>query len=135
MTLDEHIAAGPQWVHYWVTWMGIINLTAVLFLLRWKDGGIRRGYLEAVVVLAVLVPMAFFMGWLFDQVGYVRLLGLPHIIFWTPLALFLWFRLARHPRNSVFGVYLRVLLATIVVSLAFDFTDVARYLVGDGALT
>jgi hypothetical protein len=135
VTLEEHIAAGPQWVRYWVMWMGIINMAAVLFLLRWKDGGIRWGYLEAVIVLAVLVPMAFFMDWLFGQVGYVRLLGLPHIVLWTPLAIYLWFRLAKHPSNSVFGIYLRVLLATIVVSLAFDYTDVVRYLLGDGTLT
>jgi hypothetical protein len=131
MTLQDHIAAGSQWVQIWVLWMTVINFAAVLFLLRWKDGRIRWGYLEAAVVLAVLVPMAFFMDWLFGQVGYVRLLGLPHILFWTPLAVWLWTQLSRHPLKSVFGVYLRVLLITIAVSLAFDYVDVARHLMGD----
>lgn len=134
MTLNEHIANGPAWVHAWVIWMGVINIAAVLFLVRWKGKKLRFGYLEAAAILAVLVPMAVFMDWLFGQVGYVRLLGLPHVLFWTPLAVFLWTRLKRHPQKSVFGIYLRIILATIIISLLFDYTDVVRHLMGDGAL-
>ncbi|MGD9868695.1 MAG: hypothetical protein AB7U38_11910 [Hyphomicrobiales bacterium] len=131
MTLEDHIAAGPQWVQNWITWMTVVNMAAGLFLVRWKDGGIRWGYLEALVILLTLVPIVIVMTWLFNSYGYVRLLGLAHVLFWTPLAVWLWTRLGRHPLKSVFGVYLRVLLATIVISLAFDYADVARYLMGD----
>jgi hypothetical protein len=116
-------------------WMGIINMAAILFLVRWKDKKIRFGYIEAVAILGVLIPMAAFMDWLFGQVGYVRLLGLPHVLFWTPLAIFLWTRIKRHPQKSVFGIYLRVILATLVISLFIDYTDVVRHLMGDGALS
>lgn len=135
MTLNEHIANGPAWVYAWVIWMGIINMAAVLFLIRLKDKKLRFGHVEAVAILGVLIPMAAFMDWLFAQVGYVRLLGLPHILFWTPLAVYLWTRLNRHPRNSIFGIYLRVIFATIGISLVIDYIDVARYLIGDGALS
>jgi hypothetical protein len=27
--------------------------------------------------------------WLYDRMGYVKLLGLPHIVVWTPLAIYL----------------------------------------------
>ncbi|MEC9368197.1 MAG: hypothetical protein VX871_05830 [Pseudomonadota bacterium] len=131
MTMEEHIAAGPQWVQHWIQWMTVVNMAAVLFLLRWKDGRIRWGYVEALVSLLTLVPIVVVMTWLFNSYGYVRLLGLAHVLFWTPLAIWLWTRLSRHPLKSVFGVYLRVLLATIVISLAFDYADVARHLMGD----
>ncbi len=135
MTLEEHIANGPTWVYIWVMWMGIINVAAVLFLIRRTDGKFRIGHIEAVAILATMGVMATFMGWLFDQVGYVRLLGLPHMLFWTPLAIYLWKRLNHHSQTSVFGIYLRVLLATITISLVIDYIDVGRYLAGDGALT
>jgi hypothetical protein len=135
MTLNEHIANGPVWVFAWVMWMGIINIAAILFLITRKDGKFRFGHFEALAIIATMVVMALFMAWLFDQVGYVRLLGLPHVLFWTPLAIYLWTRLSHHPRNSVFGVYLRVLLATIGISLVIDYIDVVRYLTGDGALS
>jgi len=101
---------------------------------RWKDKRLRFGYIEAVAILAVLIPMAAFMDWLFAQVGFVRLLGLPHILFWSPLAVYLWTRLKHHPHNSMFGIYLRAILATIIISLVIDYTDVARHLMGDGVL-
>lgn len=135
MTLNEHISNGTPWVFYWVMWMGIVNFAAVLFLLRWKDGGIRLGHIEAFVILAAIVTAGISMEWLFEQVGYVRLLGIIHVIIWTPLVIYLWKRLAHHPRGTVFGTYLRVLIATLFVSLAFDYVDVARHLMGDGALT
>lgn len=135
MTLEEHVATAPMWVQWWITWMAIVNLAAILFLAQWRDGGLRLGFIEAFVILAVLPPIVIFMEWLFAQTGYTRLLGLAHIVFWGPLAIWLWTRLDRHPWETIFGKYLRVFLATIGISLAFDVTDVVRYLLGDGALT
>lgn len=135
MTLNDHIMAQPLWLQSWVIWMAVINVIAVLFLVGWKDGRPKFGHIEAVIIIACLLVMAPSMDWLFGQVGYVRLLGLVHVVFWTPLVVYLWKRHPLHPHDSVFGIYLRVLMATIVASLIIDYIDVARHLLGDGALT
>jgi len=133
VTFEQHIADGPQWIQWWLTWLMIINLAALLFLMRWQDGRIRLGHIEAFAIIAAIFSAFLLMMWLFENYGYVRLLGLGHIPFWTPLAIYLWIRLPHHPASSIFGVYLRLFLVTILISLAFDYTDVARYLAGDTA--
>jgi len=131
MSFEEHIANGPQWIHWWIIWMMFINIAALLFIVRWQDGRILLGHIETIAIIAAIGAAFVFMSWLFEQFGYVRLLGLGHIPFWTPLAIYLWTRLPHHPRKSIFGIYLRVFLATILISLAFDYTDVVRYLIGE----
>jgi len=131
MSFQEHIAHAPLWLQAWLTWLVVVNLAAVLFLIRWHDGKLRLGHIEAFAIAASMIAIAFLMPWLFHQVGYVRLLGLGHIPIWTPLAIYLWTRLSHHRANSLFGMYLRLLLVTILISLAFDYTDVARYFMGE----
>jgi hypothetical protein len=62
--------------------------------------------------------------------GYVKLLGLPHVLIWTPLVFFL----LAQARKADMPVWPRrviwVIVGTIVVSLVFDYVDVARYLLG-----
>lgn len=134
MTLAEHIALEPLWLWSWVTWIAVVNVAVIVFVVRWHDGHVTRGPIEVFVILATLVAIALFMEWLYSQVGYVRLLGLVHIVFWTPLAAYLWTRLKLHPVRSVFGIYLRILLITIVASLVIDYIDVGRYLSGERAV-
>jgi integral membrane sensor domain MASE1 len=63
--------------------------------------------------------------------GYVKLLGLPHIFVWTPLAIY-FVTLLRRPDVPVWPRRVIVVaLGTILISLAFDYTDVARYLLGE----
>lgn len=71
------------------------------------------------------------MMWLYDQVGYVRLLGIVHVVIWTPLAIYLWQRLKNAEIVVPFRQIIWVFLATMVVSLAFDYADVVRYLLGE----
>ena len=62
----------------WILWLMSVNTAAFLFL---KE---REAKIIAVVWLANVCSMMT-MYWIF---GYVRLLGLSHIIWWTPL--FIW---------------------------------------------
>ena len=80
--LDVH--AQPVWVQVWVAWM-VVVIVGVPVAMR-KYGAARRDYLlvaASTVVLIVAVPL-----W-HSHVGYVRLVGLPHIPVWTPLAVYL----------------------------------------------
>lgn len=135
MTLNDHIMAGPLWLQSWVMWMVVINIAAILFLVRFKDKKPTFGPMEAFVIIGCMLVMAPSMEWLFGQVGYGRLLGSVHLVFWTPLLIFLWKRLHFHPLTTIFGKYLRILMATIGASLIVDAIDTIRHLLGDGALT
>jgi len=124
--MGEYIAQEPLWLQAWIYWLGIANVASVLFV--WKS-------VEARWAAAAFVGVILFGGWLFDQVGYVRLMGLPHVVFWTPLLVYLYRRRATIDPKTVTGAYLYVLFATDGISLVIDYIDVVRYLLGDGALT
>ena len=128
MSFEDAIAQQPQWVQIWVKVMTVVVIGAFLILLFSK--ATRR---DSLAILIAMVPIMLMMQWLYDTLGYTRLLGLPHVIFWTPLAVYLWWRLSDPGINAPFRQVIWVLLATITVSLAFDYVDVARYLLGERA--
>jgi len=74
------------------------------------------------------------MGLLYDGIGYVRLLGLAHLLCWGPVWLWILSRRREYTWRSLFGGYLHVYLLIAGISLVIDVIDVARYLLGDGEL-
>lgn len=133
-TLGEAMATEPLWLRTWIRLLVAANLGAVLFLFERREGRFRIRP-EPPAILAAFVAAGVAMGWLYEQVGYVRLLGLAHLVFWGPV--FAWIFLARrklHSSRSPFGVYLRVYLLIAGASLAIDAIDVVRHLAGDGQL-
>lgn len=126
MTLDQAIAMQPDWVQYWlyVLIFGIVILP--LSLLIW-----RQTRLTAILTIAASVLAGFGVSWLYSRLGYVKLLGLPHIILWTPLAYYLWTQIKRvdmpiWPRRIMMAV-----LGVFLISLVFDYVDAARYILGE----
>lgn len=117
----EFIRQEPLWLQAWILWMVLVNTASVVF--------VRRD--EARWVLTCWLGNVLTMSALFAQVGYVRLLGLAHVVWWTPLVVYLWRRRGSFPGATPFGVWVRLLLATNAASLVIDYADVARYLLGD----
>lgn len=105
----------------------IIVLTAVALLFSKPT---RRDSL-LIVLSSVIIIIA--MGWLFRQLGFVRLLGIVHLVVWTPLAIYFWKRLNDPAITAPFRQFIWVFLATISISLAFDTLDVIRYILGERA--
>jgi len=128
MSFEDALATQPQWVRVWVLWMAVVTVGSLVVLLFSKNT--RR---DALVVFALNAGNFAVMQWLYAQVGYVRLLGLPHIVFWTPLAAYLVWRLRTGTIRGPFRQVMWVLLVTISVSLIIDYVDVARYLLGERA--
>jgi FtsH-binding integral membrane protein len=126
MTLSEAIAQQPQWIQYWlyVLIFGIVVLP--LALLIWK-----QTRLTAVITVAASVIAGLGVSWIYDQLGYVKLLGLPHIILWTPLALYLYGQIKREDMPAWPRRIMMAVLAVFVVSLVFDYVDVVRYVLGE----
>lgn len=120
------VAQQPQWVQIW---MNILSFGAFLLpvsLLIW-----RQTRVTAIITVLGSVLAGVGVLLIFNQLGYVRLMGLGHAVFWTPLACYLWKQQARHDMPLTPKWIIRVVLLTIAISLAFDYVDVIRYLLGD----
>jgi len=122
----------PEWVRMWMTWMGIVFASAVLFAI-WKD--------EARVVLVSVLLSLLASYWIGYFLGWNRLWGLAHVIFWTPALYWLvrwWPTMQFRPRiggkvrelTPVFRAWGAVTIATMAVSLVFDYIDVVRFFAG-----
>ena len=115
------ISSQPAWLRIWMNWLGAVNFAALLFLSR----------KEARWVLAAMLANLVVMTGLYSVVGYERILGIVHVLFWTPLLVWLWRSGAVREAEGWFGTWLRALFATNAVSLVIDYVDVARYLLGE----
>ena len=110
----------PAPARLWLLLLVTANMVVPLFFLR---------QLEAQVVLATFVASVVLMLALTANSGFTRLLGLGHV-FWFPLLWFLWTRLDETSSDTVFGLWLRVLITLNALSLVIDAADVVRYIAG-----
>jgi hypothetical protein len=86
--------------------------------------------LEAKVVLAVFMAGAMFMMAIFAAKGFVRLLGIGHIL-WVPMVPWLWTRLDQAGPDSALGYWIMSVMIINSLSLIIDAVDVVRYLKGE----
>lgn len=126
MTFEEAIAAQPTWVGLWVWWLVIGVFILPLGLFAW-----RRTWIPGAITLVAALLGGAGVSLMYERMGYVRLLGLPHVVVWTPLALY-HIHLLRQADIPVWPKrIIAVVLGTILISLAFDYVDVARYVLGE----
>ena len=120
MTLLDYIQQEPLWIQVWINWLVLINLGGIVF--AWSRAEPRW-------VVAAFLCSAIFMNYLFGIHGYQKILGASHIIFWTPLLVYLYLRRNEIGRYGVTAFYLGAVFATNLMSLLVDFVDVARYFI------
>jgi len=126
LTFNDHIMQQATYLIVWVHWLLIINLSSIIFI--WK-------HVEARYVLGAMLFNLPLIMYLFDTFGWVRILGLSHIIVWTPLLIYLWLRRENIKLKTSFGVYITTLFFTDAFSLVIDYIDLVRYFVGDVKLS
>ncbi len=126
MTFEEAIALQPAWVGIWINILLFGAFILPVSLLIWK-----QTRLTAIITVVASVLGGIGVQWMFGQMGYVKLLGLPHIIVWVPLSFYLWNQIKRPDMPQWPVRIMWVILITIGISLAFDITDVARYILGE----
>jgi len=114
------------WQTVWLYWMSFAIIVTPLVLVFSK--ATRR---DAVIVLLTNIAMLVGMDWVYEQMGYVRLLGIVHVILWTPLFVYLFLRAKNGEMPLLCRLVIWMFVATLAVSLVFDYTDVARYLLGE----
>jgi asparagine N-glycosylation enzyme membrane subunit Stt3 len=128
--LNAAIATEPLWLQGWIMLLVLANAGAVFFVVTRQDGRLRPRW-EAIAIVAGFAAAGVFMTWLYDVVGYVRLLGLAHLLFWTPAYAWVLSRFLRGGLTPAFRHYAVFYLAIAGASLVVDVVDVARYLLGD----
>ena len=128
--LSAAIALQPAWLQTWVMVLVIVNLAAALFLVARRDGKFSVR-VEALAILVSFFAAGAAMGWLYEQLGYVRLLGLPHLVFWLPVYAWLVVKFRRNEFTPPFKHYLLLYFLVAGISLVLDFVDVFRYLLGE----
>ncbi|MEM7359913.1 MAG: hypothetical protein AAF431_12505 [Pseudomonadota bacterium] len=120
--LIERIAEGPQWVYWWTRVIDTSNWLLVPF--AFYDRRALWALFAWVVNIIIILS-------LYNIFGYVRILGLSHIIAWTPLLIYLWKARKPFALENWTGRYLYWFMVVIAISLAFDYVDLVRYLSGD----
>lgn len=130
MTFEEAVLQLPTWVQIWMNILLFGAFILPLSLLIWKQTRVT-----SILTLFVSILAGFTIMQMYDSMGLVRLLGLPHIILWTPLLVYLikQARRAELPKPAIWII--RIISAIILISLLFDYYDVIRYLLGDRAPT
>ena len=119
-------------VQIWMNWMVFIFLMSLIFIPKYKSARWAFAVILGTMALAGLV-------WKMTQ--NVHLFALPHIILWTPLAVYLWItqlsgaaRANRPPPTGLYGkahrLWVVLLFVTIIISLVFDLRDVFLVITG-----
>jgi len=109
---------------HWVAWVGLLmiaNMLAPLFFIE---------TLEAQAVLVAMMTGAAIQMALFKVKGFVRLLGIGHIL-WVPLVVWLASGLDGETLASPFGLWVAAVITLNSVSLLIDGVDVFRYIKGE----
>ena len=128
-TLNEAIAAQPGWLQAWVMVLVLTHLVALRFVVRRGDGGKLSPRWRPIAILVSFFAAAALMSWLFGRTGYSRLLGVAHLVFWTPVWLWV-LRTRTDTDRPLLGRYFSLYLLIAGASLAIDLVDLLRYLLG-----
>ena len=77
MTMQETLTLLPEWLIWWFNWLVFAVAVLPLALLIWPQS--RK--VGVIAVAASILTGAAVYG-MFRQMGYVKLLGLPHLLIW-----------------------------------------------------
>ena len=119
---DVYVAALPQWVQLWMYWMlAVLGVGSLVFSFFRSEA--RWLLLSFVVTIVATMALGMSVGW-------NKLWGVTHIVFWTPVVVLFIRRWGQIDKKSVYGVWFVAALATMIVSLVFDAKDLVEYLMG-----
>ncbi len=106
----------------WVFHLSVVNLGGAFWYVDRPAGG------AAIMAMALAFGV---MAAIHARRGFVRLLGLGHIVAWTPLSLYFVFLLATGEGETPYRWWLGLVVLSNTLSLVLDIMDVARYARGE----
>ncbi len=115
----------PPLVQYWMKGMSLIFIVSLAFV--WKKKAARYAFASMLLVIPVGL-LAFYFS------NNVHLMGVGHLLFWTPLLYYLFkyeIKSDEFTFKSAYGGWVVLIMVTIAISLIFDVRDVI--LVATGA--
>ena len=122
--IHAYVNALPVWVNVWRGWMFFIFTLAVVFVI-WKR--------EARWLALTMIVSMFAYNVVAIVAGVGRFPSIAFVVFWSPLASYLWRRRARLRMDGrfdrLYAWWVKAALATLCVSLAFDAYNVAYSLI------
>ena len=83
MSFEEAMALQPVWVVIWMNILLVGAFVAPLVLLIW-----RQSRKAGAITFVVSVFAGFCIQMMYNSLGYVKLLGLPHLL-WIPVVMYL----------------------------------------------
>ncbi|MDH5232171.1 MAG: hypothetical protein OEZ58_20320 [Gammaproteobacteria bacterium] len=121
----QQTALLPTHLILWLSWMFLVSFIAPLLLM--KHAVARR-------IVLVQLAMTLFALFLFSEAGLSRLLGLAHVLFWTPIVYYLVRQIKAMQAYPILLAWAKVCIVTMCLSLMFDYVDVVRYILGEREL-
>ncbi len=106
----------------WVQILILVNMGGGLYFIQ---------TLEGKITLACLMGSFVVMTIIYSQKGFVRLLGMGHVLFWTPLVFWMGKGLDSGSLENPFRLWILSLVTVNSISLIIDYVDVIRYWGGD----
>jgi hypothetical protein len=129
-TLAEAMATEPLWLSVWLVVLGGTHLIAIFFTVYKGEQGWGFRW-EPLAILGCFALAGLIMNAMYAHYGYVRLLGLGHLIGWAPIYGWMVYKRSSIGFATVWGKYVHWYLLIAGISLVIDAADVIRYLVGD----
>lgn len=126
MNFTDALVQQPLWVGLWLNWLVVGAFLLPLVLLVW-----RQSRVAGIVAVLGSVIAGVLINWMFVQLGHVKLLGLPHILLWVPLLIYLNGQQKRNDMPFWPRKIIHVIMITLLISLAFDTISTMQYLLGD----
>ncbi len=106
----------------WVGLLAMVNMVGGLIFIRTVEGQLAL----------VCIMASFLIMWaIYAQKGFVRLLGLGHLIAWTPQMAWYTQVILQGDTAGWFQYWIISVLAVNGISMVIDFVDVVRYSLGD----
>lgn len=107
----------------WVMLLGMVNLLGGLYFIS---------FLEGKMAIAAMMGAFMVMYIIYLKLGFVRLLGLGHILTWTPFVFLCVYRLILESSSPPeFRIWLISVSALNSFSLLLDFIDFFKYISGE----
>ena len=128
MNFMRDLAMQSVAVQIWAVWMLVAIFAVPCVLLKYESS--RRA---AKLILVSSVALCVLMLLWHSQVGYTRILGLPHLLVWVPLLVYLYARQDRLVSPWQVRWLTNALVLTLVISLGLDTADIVRYILGERA--
>lgn len=104
----------PRPVQLWMRWLNIVFLFGIFF--AFSHGAALWSLLAYIVCFPVAVAIFYY-------TRNIRLTGIPHIVFWTPLLIYFPYAVSNDPDFNLLGIYgiwVVLLCLTVAISVIFD---------------